>query len=94
MVLSKQRVDAEGKGVGEMFEYDVKQKITIGKNQSALVPILQSQIDVEKVTLLSLSGADSDDEADEKPGRALRCSLDHKLQRPHLGLWLLQYRGR
>ena len=70
--MSKQGTDAEGKGVGEMFEYDIKQKITIGKNQSALVPILQSQIDVEKVTLLSLSGADSDDEAGEKPGRALR----------------------
>ena len=70
--MSKQGTDAEGKGVGEMFEYDVKQKITIGKNQSALVPILQSHIDVEKVTLLSLSGAGSDDEDDEKPGRALR----------------------
>ena len=69
--ISKQGTDAEGKDVGEMFEYDIKQKITIGKNQSALVPILQSHIDVEKVTLLSPGNADSDDD-DEKPGRALR----------------------
>ncbi len=69
--MSKQGAEAEGKGVGEMFEYDVKQKITIGKNQSALVPILQSHIDVEKVTLLSPGNTDSDDD-DEKPGRALR----------------------
>jgi hypothetical protein len=43
--------EAEVKGLGDNFEYKLKQKITIGKNQSALVPILQSKIDAEKVTL-------------------------------------------
>jgi hypothetical protein len=42
---------AQGKGVGDYFEYDLKEKVTIGKNQSALVPILQTRIDAEKVTL-------------------------------------------
>jgi hypothetical protein len=28
---------AEGKRVGEQFSYDIKEKMTIGKNQSALV---------------------------------------------------------
>ena len=42
---------AEAKGLGDNFEYKLKQKITIGKNQSALVPILQSKIEAEKVTL-------------------------------------------
>jgi hypothetical protein len=42
---------AEAKEVGDFFEYDLKGKVTIGKNQSALVPILQSRIDTEKVTL-------------------------------------------
>jgi len=70
--LSKQGAEAEGKGVGEMFEYNVKQKITIGKNQSALVPILQSHVDVEKVTLWSAGSAGGDADDDEKPGRALR----------------------
>ena len=42
---------AEAKGLGDNFEYRLKQKITIGKNQSALVPILQSKIEAEKVTL-------------------------------------------
>jgi hypothetical protein len=41
----------EAKGLGDNFEYKLKQKITIGKNQSALVPILQSKIEAEKVTL-------------------------------------------
>ena len=46
-----QGTEAEGKSAGDYFEYKIKQKITIGKNQSALVPILQGHIDAEKVTL-------------------------------------------
>jgi hypothetical protein len=71
-VMRKQGAEAEAKDMGEMFEYAIKQKITIGKNQSALVPILQSHIDVEKVSLWSASENDSDDSDDQKPSRALR----------------------
>ena len=42
---------AQAQELGDYFEYNIKQAITIGKNQSALVPILQSRIDAEKVTL-------------------------------------------
>ena len=42
---------AESKDLGDYFEYNLKQSVTIGKNQSALVPILQSRIEAEKVTL-------------------------------------------
>ena len=42
---------AQAAELGDYFEYNLKQSITIGKNQSALVPILQSRIDAEKVTL-------------------------------------------
>lgn len=44
---------AEAEDLGDYFEYNIKQNITIGKNQSALVPILQSRIEAEKVTLWS-----------------------------------------
>ena len=47
---------AESKDLGDYFEYNLKQSITIGKNQSALVPILQSRIEAEKVTLWSADG--------------------------------------
>jgi hypothetical protein len=50
-VASKQGSEAEGKSAGDFFEYKVKEKINIGKNQSALVPILQAHIEAEKVTL-------------------------------------------
>ena len=52
-IAGKQKVEAEGKEAGDFFEYTIKQAITIGKNQSALVPILQSPIETEKVTLLN-----------------------------------------
>jgi hypothetical protein len=48
---SKQGTEAEGKSAGDFFEYDLKQSITIGQNQSALVPIVQSRVEAEKVTL-------------------------------------------
>src|SRR5579862_8291519 len=50
-LVSGQRVEAESKDVGDYFEYKIKQKITISKNQSALVPILNSPVEVEKVSL-------------------------------------------
>ena len=50
-VATKQHVEAEGKDLGDYFEYNLKQKITIGKNQSALVPILQARVEAEKVSL-------------------------------------------
>jgi len=49
--VEREQPAAEAKAVGDFFEYDLKEKVTIGKNQSALVPILQSRIDAEKVTL-------------------------------------------
>ncbi len=56
-VAGKQGSEAEGKSAGDFFEYKIKQKITIGKNQSALVPILQAHIDAEKVTLWNEASA-------------------------------------
>ncbi len=50
-IAGKQVTEAEGKSAGDFFEYAIKQKISIGKNQSALVPILQTHIEAEKVTL-------------------------------------------
>ncbi len=50
-VASKQHVEAETKDVGDFFEYDIKQKVTISKNQSALVPILSAHVEAEKVSL-------------------------------------------
>jgi len=37
--------------LGDLFEYKLHDRVTIRKNQSALVPILQSRIDAEKVSV-------------------------------------------
>ena len=42
---------AEGEDLGDLFEYKLKDGVTIRKNQSAMVPILQSEIRAEKVSL-------------------------------------------
>jgi len=46
---------AEGSALGDLFEYKLKEPVTIRKNQSALVPILQTDIAAEKVSLWSES---------------------------------------
>jgi hypothetical protein len=53
----KQQAEAEAKTIGDLFEYDIKQTVTIDKNQSALVPIVQAHVDAEKVTLWNANSA-------------------------------------
>jgi hypothetical protein len=42
---------ASGQELGDLFEYKLKDKVTLKKNQSALVPIAQTEIEAEKVSL-------------------------------------------
>ena len=69
--LSKQTASAEGKGIGDFFEYQINQKITINKNQSALVPILNAHIEAEKVTLWTANGFEDDEDQFSQPLHAL-----------------------
>ena len=67
-VLRGASAAAEGRALGELFQYSLKEKITVLKNQSALVPIVQSPIDAEKVTLVT---ANENGDEDGTPLRAL-----------------------
>jgi hypothetical protein len=51
MLQSAQQADANGAQLGDLFEYKLKQPVTIRKNQSALVPILSGEVEAEKVSL-------------------------------------------
>jgi hypothetical protein len=42
---------SSGETLGDMFEYAIKQNVTVLQNQSALVPIVQARVNAEKVTL-------------------------------------------
>jgi hypothetical protein len=44
---------ASGQELGDLFEYKLKDRVTLKKNQSALVPIAQTEIRAEKVSLWS-----------------------------------------
>jgi hypothetical protein len=48
---------AYGQELGDLFQYKLKEKVTILKNHSALVPIINSPIKAEKVTLWSTRSA-------------------------------------
>lgn len=44
---------ANAQDLGDLFEYKLKDRVTLKKNQSALVPIVQTDISAEKVSLWS-----------------------------------------
>jgi hypothetical protein len=46
---------AEGQDLGDLFEYKLKDRVTLRKNQSAMVPILQTEIRAEKVSVWTAS---------------------------------------
>ena len=46
-----QTAAASGAELGDLFEYKLKDRVTIQKNESALVPIVQSHVKAEKVSL-------------------------------------------
>jgi hypothetical protein len=56
---------AEGSDLGDLFEYKLKDRVTIHKNESSLVPILQTHVSAEKVSLWNA------DENSPRPLRAL-----------------------
>jgi hypothetical protein len=56
---------AQAQALGDLFEYKLKQPVTIQKNRSALVPIVQSPIEVEKVSIWN------EQAASPRPQRAL-----------------------
>ncbi len=49
--LEASTTTAQTRDLGDLFEYKLQDHVTIRKNQSALVPILQARIDAEKVSV-------------------------------------------
>jgi hypothetical protein len=64
---ARRQMEAAAKGVelGDLFEYKLKDRVTIRKNESALVPIVQAHVKAEKVSLWNASLAS------ERPLRAI-----------------------
>ena len=49
--MERSTTAAQGGLLGDLFEYKLKDRVSIRKNQSALVPIVQTEIGAEKVAL-------------------------------------------
>ena len=45
------QADAEATALGDLFQYRIKEPVTLRKNQSALVPIVNAEVSAEKVVL-------------------------------------------
>ena len=59
-IIRQQNVPtAQASVVGEQFEYKLRQPVTIRRNESALLPILQSDIDGEKVAVFNADSGES-----------------------------------
>lgn len=56
---SAQQAAADAGQLGDLFEYKLKEPVTIRKNQSALVPILSGEVEAEKVSLWNASSSAS-----------------------------------
>jgi hypothetical protein len=54
-VMSRVEAAAQGRELGDLFEYRLKEPVTIRKNQSALVPIINAQIEAERVSVWNAS---------------------------------------
>ena len=55
MVMRQAQAAAEGGTLGELFEYRIKEPITLEKNKSALVPIVHAEVAAERVSLWNRS---------------------------------------
>ncbi|HEV2207115.1 MAG TPA: hypothetical protein VGR36_11270 [Candidatus Acidoferrales bacterium] len=54
-VMANTAPAARGQELGDLFEYKLKDRVTIHKNESALVPIVQTNVKAEKVSLWNQS---------------------------------------
>jgi hypothetical protein len=53
--MSRTEAAAQGRELGDLFEYRLKEPVTIRKNQSALVPIINAQVEAERVSVWNAS---------------------------------------
>lgn len=62
--------EAEGAEVGDLFEYRIGKPISVQRNRSALIPIIQMQMEGERVSIFrapaARPAADDDDEEDDE----------------------------
>ncbi len=56
---------ASGEEIGDLFEYKIEQPVSVDRNRSALIPIIQTRMEGERVSVFRLPAATSDDDKNE-----------------------------
>lgn len=56
---------AIGEEIGNLFEYKIESPVSITKNQSALIPIIQTKMEGERVSIFRLPANEDEDSDDE-----------------------------
>ena len=57
---------ATGAEVGDLFEYKIEQPISVDRNRSALIPIIQTKMDGERVSIFREAAGDASDDEDNE----------------------------
>ncbi len=63
---------ATGGAIGDLFEYKIEQPISVERNRSALIPIIQTKMDGERVSIFRDQKAEPSDDEDDDETDAVR----------------------
>ncbi len=63
------QANTSANGIGDLFEYHIDQPVTVLRDRSALIPILQTRMEGERVSIYR--GRADDDDENESPSRPL-----------------------
>lgn len=57
---------ANGEEIGDLFEYRIEQPISVARNQSALIPIIQTKMEGERVSIFRETDFQADPDVDDE----------------------------
>ncbi len=63
---------ANGAEIGDLFEYRIEQPVTVARDRSALIPIIQTKMEGERVSIFREQEAESSDDSEDEETAALR----------------------
>ncbi|MGH9948396.1 MAG: hypothetical protein ACRD6X_14545 [Pyrinomonadaceae bacterium] len=63
---------ANGEEIGDLFEYKIEQPISVDRNRSALIPIIQTRMEGERVSIFRMPTAEEDEDDEDDQSAAVR----------------------
>ncbi|MGD9628486.1 MAG: hypothetical protein AB7V18_04510 [Pyrinomonadaceae bacterium] len=79
---------ATGNEIGDLFEYRIEQPVTVTRNQSALIPIIQSKMEGERVSIFRYDNPQAEEDTDNDDQYEEEAEVRKANPRPMSGLML------